>query len=188
MINRNLPLFLFIFMLIWPSTGNSANLAELAETAIARNLSLKISDLEIEQSFIDEKNALNALIPDLNFVVNKTHKDFKDRHQKNSPANIDNMLTYSFRLSQAYPGLGRIPVIQREIARLKSEIKKTYKDNQKIRILRDLVKIYFKMVRDQELVKIHETDLILIAELMKVARLNEELGLVLRNDILRIEV
>ncbi len=188
MINRNLPLFLFIFMLIWPSTGNSANLAELAETAIARNLSLKISDLEIEQSFIDEKNALNALIPDLNFVVNKTHKDFKDRHQKNSPASIDNMLTYSFRLSQAYPGLGRIPVIQREIARLKSEIKKTYKDNQKIRILRDLVKIYFKMVRDQELVKIHETDLILIAELMKVARLNEELGLVLRNDILRIEV
>ena len=187
MIHRKLIPTLILFCLHL-TAGWSANLAELAQTALSRNLSLHISDLEIEQSFIEEKRALNALIPDVNFNINKTHKDFKDDYQKKSPASIDNMLSYSLKLTQSYPGLGRIPVIQREIAALKSDMKKTYKENQKIRVLRDLTRIYFKMVRDQELMKIHETDLILIAELMKVAKLNEELGLVLRNDILRIEV
>ncbi len=187
MIHRKLiPTLMFLCLHL--TAGWSANLAELAQTALSRNLSLHISDLEIEQSFIEEKRALNALIPDVNFNINKTHKDFKDDYQKKSPASIDNMLSYSLKLTQSYPGLGRIPVIQREIAALKSDMKKTYKENQKIRVLRDLTRIYFKMVRDQELMKIHETDLILIAELMKVAKLNEELGLVLRNDILRIEV
>ena len=187
MIHRKLIPTLILFCLHL-TAGWSANLAELAQTALSRNLSLHISDLEIEQSFIEEKRALNALIPDVNFNINKTHKDFKDDYQKKSPASIDNMLSYSLKLTQSYPGLGRIPMIQREITALKSDMKKTYKENQKIRVLRDLTRIYFKMVRDQELMKIHETDLILIAELMKVAKLNEELGLVLRNDILRIEV
>ena len=187
MIHRKLIPTLVLFCLHL-TAGWSANLAELAQTALSRNLSLQISDLEIEQSFIEEKKAFNALIPDVNFNVSKTHKDFKDDYQKKSPASIDNMLIYSLKLTQSYPGLGRIPMIQREITALKSDMKKTYKENQKIKVLRDLTRIYFKMVRDQELMKIHETDLILIAALMKVAKLNEELGLVLRNDILRIEV
>jgi len=170
------------------SAVQAGTLAGLINKALDRNLSLQISDLEIEQSFIDEKKADNALIPDVNLVINRTSKDFKDSYQKNSPASIDKMLTYSLKLTQSYPGLGRIPAIQREITRLKTDIKKTYKENQKINVLRNLTRIYFKMVRDQELVKIHETDLILIAALMKVAKLNEELGLVLHNDILRIEV
>ncbi len=170
------------------SAAQAGTLAGLISKALDRNLSLQISDLEIEQSFIDEKRADNALIPDVNLVINRTSKDFKDSYQKNSPSSIDKMLTYSLKLTQSYPGLGRIPAIQREITRLKTDIKKTYKDNQKINVLRNLTRIYFKMVRDQELVKIHETDLILIAALMKVAKLNEELGLVLHNDILRIEV
>lgn len=187
MIRRNTLLLLFLFatclQAAWP-----ANLAELAKAALDSNLSLKISDLEIEQSFIDEKRAFNALIPDVNFGINKTHKTFKDEYQKNSPASIDSILSYSLRLTQSYPGLGRIPMIQKEITRLKTDIKKTTKDNQKIKVLRDLTLIYFKLVRDQELVKIHQTDLMLIEELMKVAKLNEDLGLVLHNDILRIEV
>lgn len=187
MIHRKLIPTLMLFCLHL-TAGWSANLAELAQTALSRNLSLQISDLEIEQSFIEEKKAFNALIPDVNFNVSKTHKDFKDDYQKKSPASIDNMLSYSLKLTQSYPGLGRIPMIQREITALKSDIKKTYKENQKIKVLRDLTRIYFKMVRDQELMKIHETDLILIDALMKVAKLNEELGLVLHNDILRIEV
>lgn len=187
MIQRQTFLLLCFFVACMPAAW-SADLAELAQTALDKNLSLKISDLEIEQSFIDEKKSLNALIPDVNFAINKTHKDFKDDYQRNSPSSIDSMLTYSLKLTQSYPGLGRIPLIQREITSLKTSIKKTYKHNQKIKVLRELSKIYFKLVRDQELMKIHQTDLILIAELMKVAKLNEELGLVLRNDILRIEV
>lgn len=170
------------------STVHAKSLADLIKLALENNLSLKISELEIEQSFIDEKRSQNALIPDVNFIVNKTHKDFKDDYQKNSPGSIDNMLTYALKLTQSYPGLGRIPFIQKEITRLKTDIKKTYKENQKIKVLRDLTRIYFKLVRDQELIKIHETDLVLIAALMRVAKLNEELGLVLHNDILRIEV
>lgn len=177
-----------MFVLAACTCAQAGTLAGLISKALERNLSLQISDLEIEQSFIDEKRSHNALIPDVNFIVNKTHKDFKDSYQKSNPGNIDKMLTYSLKLTQTYPGLGRIPVIQEEIAKLKTDIKKTYKDNQKINVLRNLTRIYFKLVRDQEFIKIHETDLMLIAELMKVAKLNEELGLVLHNDILRIEV
>jgi outer membrane protein TolC len=179
---------LLCFSLFTCISAQADTLADLIQKALDRNLSLQISDLEIEQSFIDEKRSHNALIPDVNFIVNKTNRDFRDDFQKNNPSSIDKMLTYSLKLTQSYPGLGRIPVIQEEITRLKTSIKKTYKENQKINVLRNLTRIYFKMVRDQELVKIHETDLVLIAALMKVAKLNEELGLVLHNDILRIEV
>lgn len=182
-------LFLFLCLLtLTPSFAWSAALADLSQRAMENNLSLKISDLEIEQSFIEAKKAFNALIPDVNFSVNSTHKTFKDDYQKRSPAAINTILSYSLRLTQSYPGLGRIPIIQKEIAKLKTSVKNVVKDNQKIKVLRELTRIYFKLVRDQELIKTHKTDLILIAELMKVAKLNEELGLVLKNDILRIEV
>ncbi len=186
--NQRTLLFLLSFLAFNLPSAWSANLAELVNTALERNLSLKISELEIEQSFIDEKKSFNAMVPDVNFIINKTHKDFKDDYQKNSQASIDSMLTYALKLTQNYPGLGRIPLIQKEISQLKTSMKRIYKENQKKSVLRNLTQIYFKMVRDQELVKIHETDLVLIAALMKVAKLNEELGLVLHNDILRIEV
>lgn len=164
------------------------NLEQIIETAFSRNLKLKVSHLEIEQSFIDQKTALNALIPDLSFQASKSHTTFKDSFQKSSPSSIDSTLMYSLKLTQNYPGLGRIPDIQREIARLKTTIRETAKENQKISVLRQLCKVYFQLIREQELVKVHKTDLFLIAELMKVAKLNEEVGLVLKNDILRIEV
>ncbi len=186
--NQRTLLFLLCFLAFSLPAAWSANLAELVQTALERNLSLKISELEIEQSFIDEKKSFNAMIPDVDFTIKKTHKDFKDDYQKSSPASIDSMLTYALKLTQSYPGLGRIPLIQKEITQLKTDMKKTYRENQKKSVLRNLTQIYFKMVRDQELIKIHETDLVLIAALMKVAKLNEELGLVLHNDILRIEV
>ena len=100
MIHRKLIPTLVLFCLHL-TAGWSANLAELAQTALSRNLSLQISDLEIEQSFIEEKKAFNALIPDVNFNVSKTHKDFKDDYQKKSPASIDNMQL----LTQAHPEL-----------------------------------------------------------------------------------
>jgi len=180
--------FLICLFTLTCSFAWSGTLADLSQRAIDNNLSLKISDLEIEQSFIEAKKAFNALIPDVNFSVNSTHKTFKDDYQRRSPAAINTILAYSLRLTQSYPGLGRIPIIQKEIAKLKTGVKTVLKDNQKIKVLRELTRIYFKLVRDQELIKTHKTDLILIAELMKVARLNEELGLVLKNDILRIEV
>ncbi len=182
--------FFLTLCLIAAATSSvfAATLADLTRRALDNNLSLKISDLEIEQSLIDAKKAFNALIPDVNLSANSTHKTFKDSYQKNSPASIDTMQTMSLKLTQSYPGLGRIPIIQKEIAKLKTSVKNVVKDNQKIKVLRELIRIYFKMVRDQELIKTHQTDLTLIAELMKVAKLNEELGLVLRNDILRIEV
>lgn len=182
--------FLLLLCLITAATSSlrAGTLADLTRKALDKNLSLKISNLEIEQSFIDAKKAFNALIPDVNLSANSTHKTFKDNYQKNSPASIDTMQTMSLKLTQSYPGLGRIPIIQKEIAKLKTSVKNVIKDNQKIKVLRELIRIYFKMVRDQELIKTHQTDLTLIAELMKVAKLNEELGLVLRNDILRIEV
>jgi outer membrane protein TolC len=57
--------------------------------------------------------------------------------------------------------------------------------NKKITLVGKLTKILFSMLRDQELIKIHEMDLKLIQELLKIAKLNEDVGLVLHNDILR---
>lgn len=181
-------LMITVSVIVAASTLQADTLASLIDQALERNISLQVSDLEIKQSFIDQKISDNALIPDINLVINKTGKDFKDDYQKTSPTSIDKMMTYSLSLTQSYPGLGRIPAIQKKIAKLNTDIKKTYKDNQKIDVLRKLTSIYFQLVRDQELIKIHQTDLKLIDALMKVARFNEELGLVLHNDILRIEV
>jgi outer membrane protein TolC len=178
-----LAIFSLVNLSLW---GN--NLEKLAKTAMERNLKLKISDLEIEQSLIDEKNALNRMIPDLNFNVTHSHKTFKDSFQKNNPASIDTTLIYSLKLTQSDPGLGRIPAIAKQIAAMKTQIRETAWNNQKIQVLRQLAKVYFQLVREQELVKVHKTDLLLIAELMKVAKLNQEVGLVLKIDVLRIEV
>ncbi|GAB4268197.1 MAG: efflux transporter outer membrane subunit [Candidatus Rifleibacteriota bacterium] len=181
---------LIITLIIALSTGSlhANNLDKLIQTAMERNLKLKISDIEIEQSFIDQKNALNALIPDINLSASRSHKTFKDSYQKSNPFSFDSTLTYSLKLTQSYPGLGRIPLIQKEIAKLKTKIKETAKQNAKIQVLRQLARVYFQLVKEQELTKVHKTDLFLISELMKVAKLNEEVGLVLKNDVLRIEV
>ncbi len=176
----------FLASIILPASAG--NLAGLIDIAMNRNLKLKISDKEIEQSLIDQKTAINSLIPDLSFQATRSHTTFKDSYQKKSPASMDSTLIYSFKLTQSYPGLGRIPMMQREITRLKTQVRETFFENQKIQMLRQLCKVFFQLVREQELVKIHKTDLILIAELMKVAKLNEEVGLVLKNDVLRIEV
>lgn len=165
----------------------AANLAELANMALERNLQIKIAELEIEQSLIDEKNAHNAMIPNVNFTIGRNFNEYYDRYQRGLNQ-AENTWTYSLKLTQNYPGLGKVPAIQKQITALKTEIKKVHNENYKLGILRNLTKIYFQLVKDQEMVKIHETDLRLIEELLKVAKLNEEVGLVLHNDVLRIEV
>ena len=165
----------------------AGNLAELIQITLERNLELKISALEIEQSLIDEKTAHNALVPDLYLSGSRTFNSYYDNYQKGLNLTKDTW-TFSLRLSQSYPGLGKIPAIAKEIAQMKTDIKKVYNDNKKITLVGKLTKIYFQLLRDQELKKIHEMDLKLIHELLKIAKLNEDVGLVLHNDILRIEV
>lgn len=179
---------LIITTILCCSPALASNLDSLIKLAHERNLKLKIAELETRKTLIDQKTALNALIPDLSFQASKSHTTFKDDFQKKSPTSVDSTLIYSLKLTQSYPGLGRIPSIQKEITRLKTQLSETAYENQKIQILRQLCKVYFQLVREQELVKVHKTDLILIAALLKVAQLNEEVGLVLKNDILRIEV
>lgn len=149
---------------------------------------MQISELEIEQSSIDQKTADNSLIPDLRFNASRMHKSLLDSAQRNNPAGINSTLAYSLKLTQDYPGLGRLPSIERKISRLRTEIRNSLRESLKQSVLRELTRIFFRLVRDQELIKIHKTDLTLIAELLKVAKLNLEVGLVLQNDILRIEV
>jgi outer membrane protein TolC len=67
-------------------------------------------------------------------------------------------------------------------------MRKTARANKKTSVIKDLARVYFQLVREQELIKVHQTDLVLIKELLKIANLNLEVGLVLKNDILRIEV
>lgn len=185
---KNIISLLFITTLFLPAIILAQNLRQLSQLAIKRNLTLKIANLETQKSLIDQKKALNALIPDLSFEAVKSHTTFKDKFQSSIPVNFDRTLLYSLKLTQSFPGLGRIPSLERDIARLKTQVRENIFANQKIQILRQLCKVFFQLVREQELIKVHKTDLILIAALMKVAKLNEEVGLALKNDILRIEV
>jgi outer membrane protein TolC len=183
--NKALSLLLFIAI---SSSAFATNLESLIDEVSNRNLELKMSNLQIEQSFLDQKTAENALIPDVKFNVRRSHKTFKDSYQKSNPFSYDTTLAYTLSLTQSWPGLGKIPSVKKEITKLKTLVQKTTKEKARIRLLRSLTKTYFKWVRENELAKIHKTDLFLIGELLKVAKLNEEVGLVLKNDILRIEV
>ena len=90
----------------------AGNLAELIQMTIERNLELKISALEIEQSLIDEKTAHNALVPDLYLSGARTFNSYYDNHQKGH--SDKDTWTFSLRLSQSYPGLGKIPALQKK--------------------------------------------------------------------------
>src|SRR5574344_2282169 len=84
----------------------AGNLAELIQMTLDRNLEVKISELEIEQSLIDEKTAHNALVPDLYLSGGRTFNSYYDDYQKGLNLTKDTW-TFSLRLSQSYPGLGK---------------------------------------------------------------------------------
>ena len=85
----------------------AANLAELANMALERNLQIKIAELEIEQSLIGEKNAHNAMIPNVNFTIGRNFNEYYDRYQRGLNQ-AENTWTYSLKLTQNYPGLAFI--------------------------------------------------------------------------------
>lgn len=165
----------------------ASNLADLIQMAINQNIELKTAELEIEKSIIDEEIAHSAMLPNLYLSGNRTFSSFHDNYQRGlNPAK--NTWAFSLRLSQTYPGLGKIPSMAKEIAKIKTDIISTYKHSKQLSITGKLVKLYFELLKNQELRKIHELDLLLIDKLLDIAKLNEEVGLVLHNDILRIEV
>ncbi len=176
-----------LFFIVITQGLMASNLASLIEIAINKNIELKTAGLEIEQSLIDEELAHSAMLPNLYLSGYRSHSNFYDSYQRGMNPNKDNW-GFSLRLSQSYPGLGKIPSIAKEIAKIKTEIKNTYKNTKQLAITGRLVKLYFELLKNQELRKVHELDLMLIEKLLEIAKLNEEVGLVLHNDILRIEV
>ena len=62
----------------------------------------------------------------------RTFNSYYDDYQKGLNLTKDTW-TFSLRLSQSYPGLGKIPAIAKEIAQMKTDIKKVYNDNKKRR-------------------------------------------------------
>lgn len=172
-----------LFFIILCSIEAQANFEQLAKQALRRNLQLQAAKLEIKQSLIDITTADNKMIPNLNLNATGMQKNFES-----SPATVDSSLAFSLRLAQTYPALGRIPRINRRIARLRAQISETMKRQQETTILRKLSDTYFGLLRDQEIIKAHTTDLLLIDELLRIAHLHREVGLVLDNDVLRIDV
>lgn len=170
------------------SVLRAENLKYLIKQVEKRNIGVKISNLLTEQSYIDQKNALNNLIPNINFTAARSHKTLKDSYQKSNPFAFDTTLTYSLKLVQSYPGLGRIPWIKRKIAKLQTKVKKLELSKAKIAATRKIIEIYFSLVKERELAEVDNKNIYLAEKLLEVAKLNEEVGLILKNDVLRIEV
>lgn len=75
-------LCLFFYLISVCYNLEAANLAKLAEIALKQNLQLKISQLEIEQSKIDEKTAHNAMFPIIDFSVERNFNKYYDRFKR----------------------------------------------------------------------------------------------------------
>jgi outer membrane protein TolC len=138
--NKALSLLLFIAI---SSSAFATNLESLIDEVSNRNLELKMSNLQIEQSFLDQKTAENALIPDVKFNVRRSHKTFKDSYQKSNPFSYDTTLAYTLSLTQSWPGLGKIPSVKKEITKLKTLVQKNNQRESKNSFIKKLNKNLF---------------------------------------------
>ncbi|MFZ2958139.1 MAG: TolC family protein [Candidatus Ozemobacteraceae bacterium] len=180
--------FLFLAFLFFGSTeAGAVPLATLIDRALADNLSLKMENLRIEEQAFDEKKADNALIPNLRGNFNHQRQSYVDP----SPAAFFGTEFYqtifAFELVQHYPALGKIPRIERDVARLKTQYQKTLSERAAVELRRKVVNLYFDLLEERELAKVDEENILLLLQLLEVAKINRDVGLALPNDILRIE-
>lgn len=163
-------------------------LSWLFETARERSLTLKMERLRAEEQAFDEKRAGNALIPNLDASVVHQRQAYVDPTPytmfmgSQYHANV-----YSLQLLQRLPGLGKVPKLDREIARMRTEYQKVICTRAEIEIQRELVKLFFDLVQERDLARIDEENIRLLEKLLEVAKINRDVGLALPNDILRIE-
>ena len=177
-----------VILALLPVAAPALSLAELVDTALGANIPIKRAQLQVEHSRIDEQKARNALIPNLDAEINDSRKTYLDSQQKSGPFSFGVTQTVSLKLSQSYPGLGKIPRIQQEVAAMRTLARQISLEQSRLQAASEIVTPFFEMLRERAKMGIHEENLFLLGKLMEVARINQQVGIALPNDILRIEV
>lgn len=169
-----------------PTTG--MDLAGLAGLARQRTLSLKMARLDLEESWIDQRIADNTFIPNADLEYRQGQRWLLDHDQKRMSGAFQGTSLFSLRLSQEFRALGRYNEWQRDVSRLKTQARELLLERAELEVIRRLVRLFFQMVKHEELARIHRFNLGLIAQLLEIGRLNQQVGLALQKDVLRIEV
>jgi len=168
-------------------TLRALDLAGLLGDASRRNLGLRISRLAAEEQAFDEKHADNLLVP--NFTGRITHQ--RQVYVDSTPSAFFGAQYHanlmSLQAAQAYPGLGKMPAIQKEIAELRTRLRRIDVERAASMLRGRIVTLFFDLLEEQQLAQVDEINLFLLGKLLEVARINQEVGLALPNDILRIE-
>ncbi|RCK78392.1 MAG: Outer membrane protein [Candidatus Ozemobacter sibiricus] len=184
------PLLLTLIAL-WGLVGEAAlamNLAGLAELARQRTLSLKMARLDLEESWIDQRIADNTFIPNAELEYRQGQRWLLDQDQKRLSGSFQGTSLFSLRLSQEFRALGKYNEWQRDVSRLKTQVRELLLERAELDVMRRLVRLFFQLVKHEELARIHRFNLGLIAQLLDIGRLNQQVGLALQKDVLRIEV
>jgi|GEM_PF-926931 len=185
---QKLYLIVLVIVLFSPNPLFSTDLSDLIDAALKENLLLKVAKLRIETSGLDVKKAHNAFIPNADLQFVDSQKTFLDSGQKASSWSFGTTILSSLNIIQSFPALGKAAVLQRDVAKLKSDAADFAYRKEALEMTRRLIKVYFELVKEEEMVKIHTENLLLLGKLLEIANINLQVGLALQNDILRIEV
>lgn len=187
-VRRPLLLTLIALLGLAGEAALAVNLAGLAELARQRTLSLKMARLDLEESWIDQRIADNTFIPNAELEYRQGQRWLLDEEQKRLSGSFQGTSLFSLRLSQEFRALGKYNEWQRDVSRLKTKVRELQLERAELDVMRRLVRLFFQLVKYEELARIHRFNLGLIAQLLDIARLNQEVGLALQKDVLRIEV
>ncbi|MFA7578068.1 MAG: TolC family protein [Candidatus Muiribacteriota bacterium] len=155
-------------------------LKNLLDRVDEENPDMRSAKFLLENSRIDVKITQNDLIPELS--LSYRHSEDKSRTGAETDSGI-----YSLTFSQTYPGFFKITDCLIDIKKL--QYKKAEKEFTERRntILKRGLDFYFKIIKAQNEIKVHEENLFLINELLNVAKINEQAGFGLYSDVLRVE-
>ena len=164
------------------------NLEELIEQSRRDNLGVKVVRLKIEEQLQDQKIADNLFIPDVKMRMSSSMQKYLDSSPLALYGDRMNSNLATIELVQEYPVLGKAHHLQRDLSRLTGTILDTTLQRREVEAMDKAARKFFEYVREVELGKIDQQNLLLINRLLEIARINLEVGLALQNDVLRIEV
>ncbi|MCK5682522.1 TolC family protein [bacterium] len=170
------------------ATGKQLLLRDLLEIAEKQNISLKVEKLKIKKLWIEEKKASNLFIPDLKMSFSTSTSKYLDDAQRTTYGENSDAIVYSVKMNQTFYALGKGTILQRDISRYNTAIQKNLFRKKKIDLKKFVVEIFTKLVREKRRIAIYEETIMLAGKLLEIAKINQQVGLTLYNDILRIDV
>ncbi|MBF0546616.1 MAG: TolC family protein [Candidatus Riflebacteria bacterium] len=185
---HKIKLLFAIFLLFTMARVEAANLSSIIQMAASESLELKIEKIRIDEERFEEVRAHNAMIPKLNGLVSHSRETYLDSSLFSIFGSQYYSTLVSMELVQAYPGLGKIPRIQEQMAALKTFYKKVEFSKAENLLKKEVVRLFFELALQAELIKVDQENLGLLKKLKEVAEIKKSVGLALSNDVLRIEV